>query len=141
MIRQATASDVPRLVEMGRRFRSETGYARVLAENPQKMTELATQLASLGCLLVSERGGELVGMLGYFVYPHFISGEQTAGEVFWWVEPECRGEGVKLLREAEKRARESGAEKMQMIAPTDRVANLYKRLGYEFVEASYQRSL
>ena len=141
MIRQATASDVPRLVEMGRRFRSETGYARVLAENPQKMTELATQLTSLGCLLVSERAGQLVGMLGYFVYPHFISGEQTAGEVFWWVEPECRGEGVKLLREAEKRARESGAERMQMIAPTDRVANLYKRLGYEFVEASYQRSL
>jgi len=141
MIRQATAEDVPRLVEMGRRFRSETGYAKVLAENPAKMAELATQLAASGGLLVSEREGELVGMLGYVVYPHFISGESTAGEVFWWVEPEHRGEGLKLLKEAERRAKAVGAEKMQMIAPTDRVATLYLRLGYEFVEASYQRAL
>jgi GNAT superfamily N-acetyltransferase len=141
MIRPATAADVPRLVEMGRRFRSETGYAKILAENPAKMTELATQLAASGGLLVSERAGELVGMIGFYVYPHFLSGESTAGEVFWWVEPEHRGEGVKLLKEAERRARTAGAETMQMIAPTDRVATLYKRLGYEFVEASYQRSL
>jgi GNAT superfamily N-acetyltransferase len=141
MIRAATSADVPRLVEMGRRFRSETGYAKVLAENPAKMAELATQLAALGCLLVSERAGQLVGMLGFLIFPHFMSGEITATETFWWVEPESRGEGLKLLREAEKRAREAGAEKMAMIAPNDRIANLYKRLGYEFVEAAYQRTL
>jgi GNAT superfamily N-acetyltransferase len=63
------------------------------------------------------------------------------GEVFWWVEPEHRGEGVKLLREAEKRAKHAGAQTMQMIAPTDKVAGLYQRFGYEFVEAAYQKSL
>jgi GNAT superfamily N-acetyltransferase len=141
MIRAATAADVPRLVEMGRRFRSVTGYAKILAENPEKMAELAGQLVSQGGLLVSERSGTLVGMLGFIVYPHFISGETTGGEVFWWVEPEHRGEGVKLLREAERLARAAGAQKMQMIAPTERVATFYQRLGYEFVEASYQRSL
>jgi GNAT superfamily N-acetyltransferase len=141
MIRAATADDVPRLVEMGRRFRSETGYAKVLAENPAKMAELATQLAATGGLLVSERNGALVGMLGYVIYPHFISGETTCNEAFWWVEPEHRGEGVKLLREAEKRAKEAGAKNMAMIAPNDRVANLYRRMGYEFVESAYQRTL
>ena len=141
MIRAATSDDVPRLVEMGRRFRAETGYARHLAENPAKMAELATQLADAGSLLVSERNGAIVGMLGWIVYPHFISGEMMGTEVFWWVEPECRGEGIKLLREAERVARTQGAAKMQMIAPTDRVATLYQRLGYEFVEAGYQRAL
>lgn len=141
MIRLATAADVPRLVEMGRRFRSETGYAKHLAENPAKMTELAQQLAAAGGLLVSERSGEIVGMIGFVIFPHFLSGETTAGEVFWWVEPEHRGEGVKLLREAERYARARGATKIQMIAPTDRVALLYQRLGYEFVEANYQRAL
>jgi GNAT superfamily N-acetyltransferase len=141
MIRAATAADVPRLVEMGRRFRSVTGYAKILAENPEKMAELAGQLVSQGGLLVAERGGTLVGMLGFVVFPHFISGEQTASEAFWWVEPEYRGEGIKLLREAEKCARNAGAEKMAMIAPNERVANLYKRLGYEFVESAYQRTL
>jgi GNAT superfamily N-acetyltransferase len=141
MIRAAIASDVPRLVEMGRRFRAETGYAKHLAENPAKMAELAQQLADAGCLLVSERDDQIVGMIGFIVYPHFLSGETTGGEVFWWVEPEHRGEGVKLLREAERVARTAGAKTMQMIAPTDRVATLYQRLGYEFVEASYQRAL
>jgi len=141
MIRAATASDVPRLVEMGRRFRSETGYAKVLAENPQKMTELATQLTESGGLLVAERNGALVGMLGYVIFPHFISGEVTCNEAFWWVEPEHRGEGVRLLREAEKCARASGARVMAMIAPNARVANIYRRMGYEFVEAAYQRTL
>jgi GNAT superfamily N-acetyltransferase len=141
MIRAATSQDVPRLVEMGRRFRSETGYAKVLAENPGKMTELATQLAERGGLLVSERQGKIVGMIGFYVYPHFLSGEQAGGEVFWWVEPEHRGEGIKLLKEAERLARTRGAKTMQMIAPTDQVAAVYRRLGYEFVEASYQRAL
>jgi GNAT superfamily N-acetyltransferase len=141
LIRLACESDVPRLVEMGRRFRNETGYNKHLAENPAKMAELASQLAAAGGVLVSERAGQIVGMIGIFLFPHFLSGELVAGEVFWWVEPEHRGEGIKLLREAEKQARERGAVKLQMIAPNPKVAALYERLGYEFVESAYQRTL
>lgn len=126
---------------MGLRFRRESEYHSLVGENAEKMTELAAQLTRSGWLLVSDRGGRLVGMLGYIVYPHFLSGELVAGEVFWWVEPEHRGEGVKLLRAAEDRARTSGAKHLQMIAPNDRVAGLYKRLEYSFVEAAYQRAL
>lgn len=141
MIRAALAADVPRLVEMGRRFRCESSYQKHLGENPQKMGELALQLLAAGGLLVSEREAQLVGMIGFVLYPHFLSGETVAGEIFWWVEPEHRGEGPKLLRQAEKLAKQAGAERMQMIAPTDRVANLYRRFGYEFVEATYQKNL
>jgi hypothetical protein len=49
-------------------------------------------------------------MLGYVIFPHFLSGELVAGEVFWWVEPEDTGRrsqiatrgggsGAKLRRE------------------------------------------
>jgi GNAT superfamily N-acetyltransferase len=141
LIRLAQASDIPRVVEMGRRFRSMTGYAKVLAENPEKMTELAGQLVTQGGLLVSERDGQIVGMLGFIVFPHFISGEITCNEAFWWVEPEHRGEGVKLLREAERLAKQAGAKYMAMIAPNSRVGNLYERMGYQYVESAYQRSL
>jgi hypothetical protein len=40
----------PRLVEMGLRFRRESEYVDVLAENAEKMAELATQFANNGCL-------------------------------------------------------------------------------------------
>lgn len=141
MIRLACESDVPRLVEMGLRFRRETGYCQHLAESAGNMAQTATRLIESGGVLVSERAGQIVGMIGIFLFPHFLSGEMTAGEVFWWVEPEHRGEGIKLLREAEKQARERGAVKLQMIAPTAKVAALYERLGYEFVESAYQRTL
>lgn len=141
MIRLACEADIPRLVEMGLRFRRESEYRDVLAENAEKMRELATQLAKSGCLVVSEREGRLVGMLGYVLFPHFLSGELVGGEVFWWVEPECRGEGLKLLRAAEDRARSHGAKNFQMIAPNERVGSLYRRLGYKPVETSFQRAL
>lgn len=141
MIRNAIDGDLDRLVEMGLRFHGETDYKDHLKANPEQMRAIAKQLADAGGLLVSERSGVVVGMIGFVLFPHFLSGEVVAGEVFWWVEPEHRGEGIKLLKEAEKRAESAGASRMQMIAPNDHVATVYKRLGYEFVESAYQRSL
>ncbi|KKL26893.1 hypothetical protein LCGC14_2390670, partial [marine sediment metagenome] len=37
MIREATPDDIPRLVEMGRRFVSESSYKEVISENPEQM--------------------------------------------------------------------------------------------------------
>lgn len=141
MIRLATEPDIPRLVEMGQRFRQETAYAKFLADNPEKMAELGRKLIAGNGLLLAECDGGIFGMLGFIVYPHFISGEMMAGEVFWWVDPEHRGEGFKLLRHMEKMARLAGAKHMQMIAPTDRVASFYERVGYSQVETTYQKSL
>jgi GNAT superfamily N-acetyltransferase len=64
-----------------------------------------------------------------------------AFEVVWWVEPEARGDGVRLLRAAEDWAIEQGIGKMQMVAPNERVGALYERMGYLPVETSYQRTL
>lgn len=141
MIRLAVAADVPRLVEMGLRFRASSEYRRHVRENAAQMTSTATMLVERGGMLVSERAGAVVGMLGYILFPHFLSGETVASEVCWWVEPEYRGEGLKLLRAAETHAKAAGAVHMHMIAPSDQVASIYQRCGYEFVEAAYQRTL
>lgn len=141
MIRVATESDIPRLLEMAQRFHRESEYREHLGANAEKMEQLGRQLIANNGVLIAEQDGKIVGMIGYYIYPHFISGEIIAGEVFWWVEPEHRGEGKALLAEAESRARSAGATKMQMIAPNDRVGELYRRLGYNFVESTYQRSL
>lgn len=145
MIREATPADIPRIVEMGRRFRMESSYKDHLAENPEQMKALAEQIISnpKGSILVSEKDGKLTGMLALLVFPHYLSGESIAIEVLWWVEPEARAgsTGLKLMREAEEIAVEMGAKKMQMVAPTERIGKLYEHLGYSRVESSYQRSL
>lgn len=141
MIRLATESDLPRLVEMGQRFRSESTYSKYLADNPERMLQLGRQLLAADGLLVLERGDLIIGMLGFIIHSHFISGELVAGEVFWYVEPEVRGEGLKLVNEAKRMAKLAGATCLQMIAPSDRVAKLYGLLKYQWVESTYQIAL
>jgi RimJ/RimL family protein N-acetyltransferase len=136
-VRSAKSSDIPRIVQMGCRFRAESSYSKYLAENSAKMAELAEMLISKDGLLILERE-EITGMLGFVVHEHFISGERVAGEVFWWVEPEHRGDGLKLVDEMKRRARLLGCAYIHMIAPSERVARLYRHLGFEWVESTHQ---
>lgn len=140
-VRLAVDADIPRLVEMGRRFRAESSYAKFLADNPERMAELGRTLLKNDGLIVLELDGEPIGMLGFIVHSHFISGEKFAGEVFWWVDPEFRGHGFMLVDEAKLRARVAGARHFQMIAPNKKVARVYGILGFEWVESTYQIAL
>lgn len=142
MIREAVLADVPRLVEMGCRFVRDTPYVEDIPANPDQLDRLARWLIDGGgIVLVSERDGTLTGMIGAVRFVHPMSGQATVSEVFWWVEPEARGDGVKLLKRVERWAREHGVERMTMIAPTPEVGRLYNRLGYHATETSYVRTL
>lgn len=141
MIRKAVTEDVPRLVEMGQRFRATSSYSEHLAENVAQFRMLAEKLVELGTVFVSEHEGKVTGMLGFMIFDHPMSGERIGGEIFWWVDPESRGVGLKLLEEAEEAVRAAGGKKMQMIAPTEGIERLYQKLGYKQVETTYQRSL
>jgi len=143
MIRPATEDDIPRLVEMGERFLTETVYHARVPVNPVQMATTVLRLLSTeaGAVFVSDRDGALVGMIGMIVFDNPITGESTVSELFWWVEPEHRGCGLRLLKRAEQWGRESGARKVHMIAPTPDVARLYERLGYEQLETTFQRAL
>src|SRR6266853_5868668 len=61
MIRDAQRDDLERIIEMGRRFRGTTSYNKHLADNPERMKELALQLVDKRGLLVCEEKGELTG--------------------------------------------------------------------------------
>ena len=143
MIRPATHEDVPALVVMGQQFAQTEMYRDVLHENPEQMAIVAGNLIDheYGEILVLERDGMLVGMIGILCTVHFLSGELCAGEVFWWVTPGHRGDGVRLLKAAESWAVVRGAKKLQMIAPTERVGQFYDRMGFTRIEMSYQKEL
>jgi len=127
---------------MGLEFLRSTPFRDYIEENPEKMRECCLQLIPKGGILVAEREGKLTGMIGFFVFPHFLSGETMCAEMFWWVEWKHRaGTGIRLMRAAEKAGKEAGATKMLMVAPIDEVAQMYVRMGYQFSEASYWRNL
>lgn len=143
MIRRAEPRDVPGIVAMGLRFAAESDYGSKLPVVPDVIARTVARVATSdeGLLLVSESEESLTGMIALVLYEHPFSGERFASELVWWVEPEARGVGVRLLRAAEEWARGSGAGRMQMIAPNERVGALYDRLGYSKLETTYQRSL
>ena len=92
---------------------------------------MTTSPTSAGFL--AEQDGQAIGMFGVFCFTHPITGEHGASELCWWVEPEARGSsaGVRLLRAGEAWARNRRAAWLEMIAPSERVAEFYGRIGYK----------
>lgn len=143
MIRQATTEDSERIIEMGKRFVEGTSYKEIISINPSRLEAAISHVIANpdGVVLVSGPETDPTGMIAMLTYDHPFSGARTAFEIVWWVDPEARGDGVRLLRAAEEWARSRGATAVQMVAPNERVGSFYRRLGYAPVEMSYQRSL
>ena len=141
VIREATVDDIPVLVAMGMRFAQSDAYKHIVRDNPVQFEKMARMLitSGLGVMLVLEKNGCVEGMIGMLCTPHFLSGDMFAGEICWWINPEHRGDGVRLMRSAETWAREQGALSIQMVAPNERVGSLYERMGYQQTETSYQK--
>ncbi len=144
-IRQAIVTDIPMVVTMGMKFLSNGPYKDQIG-NPKKATQLAFAMlqSTGGQIIILEEEGKVVGMFAFIVTPHYFSGELTAQELIWYVEPESRkgGAALKLLAEAERISRSLGVKRMQLTAPTEELGKLYKYCGgYTRLEVTYQRVL
>lgn len=142
-MRDATDADVDAIVAMAQRFLASSTYAPHVLANPTHMRTLALHLIDSpdGTVIVAEHDETLVGMIGCLCYPHVLSGVRVCGELVWWVEPEHRGIGLRLLDDAEQWARDHGALEMHMVAPTVDVERIYARRGYTPLERTFTRAL
>jgi hypothetical protein len=109
------------------------------------MAQVAARLITdpRGLLLVSEADGRLSGMFGLLIHPQVLSGELVAGQLFWWVEPEARGAGLRLLRRAAAWAQAQGVRQLQVGTPAaaPALARVLARLGYTPIETTFVRTL
>lgn len=143
-------SDLDRIMEMGLRFWKEGPYCEEQV-SPDVAKRFASNLleSRSSRILVAEQDGMIIGMVAFIVFPHFFTGQITATEMIWFVEPEFRrisswpdgSVAIQLLREAENSARSMGAVKMQFTAPRPQVAGLYERFGYTETEVGFQRDI
>lgn len=135
MIREATYSDIAKIMSLGREFADEAGVTARVGWSDESVEMLLVSLIESpnGVLLVSDDG-----MIGGVIYPHPFSGLNIFVEMFWRARD---GNGLALLNAAEKAARERGASQMVMIAmdDMDRTRRLYGRIGYEPVEVQYMK--
>jgi len=86
-------------------------------------------------------------MVGGLVYGHYFDmNRRIASELFWWVDPEARGNGIgiRLLKALEDWARGRGAERLTMLymkSLGQGLEKLYTRYGFIPHEASFVKVL
>lgn len=147
-VRPATLLDLPDIVEMGAQFYAVSGYAETHGPyDPDTAAATGMLLLQNGVVLVAERDGKPVGMIGLVLAPFlFNASRKTAHEVMWWVEPDARASraGLLLIDQAERAARNSGAVSIQMIhldTSPAAAAAVYKHRGYRMTESMYTKGL
>lgn len=131
---------------MGKAFHSVTGVADLIPLDELTLERTFAQLMEHGCLLVIDGGDGLAGATGALLHPHYFNSAHLTGqELFWWVDPEHRGQGNALFDALENWVREQGAKSFTMIAlealDPERVGMIYRRRGYRPVEHSYVRAM
>lgn len=137
MIRTATPDDLPKLLEWGRHFAESVdlpgGY------DPESAEGLFRQLMDAGILLIGEGGA-----VGAFVHPSpYNAAHVTGQELFWWVEPEHRGNGTgKALFDALQVAvAEAGAGSFTMSTLGDHgIGRFYESRGYRQTDQNYTKT-
>lgn len=140
MIREADYSDIPHIVELGKRMAAR---ARLEAHVGYDGDSVAQTLAHLidnpdGILLVSEKG-----IIGGICHPHpFNLAIKSGQELFWYSEGD---DGLQLLEACEAKARALGCHFWTMICEEtmrpQAVGALYRRRGYRLLEHSYMKEL
>ena len=139
MIRPATVSDIPRLLEMGSKFADKARLIEHVGYDPESMEKTFAYLIGDGncCVLVGESGA-----IGGMKSPHpFNHAHWIAQELFWWSEGR---EGLRLLDAFEAWAGEQCATvrmiTLEAVNP-ERMGRLYQRRGYAPLEHGYIKRL
>lgn len=153
MIRPAEPRDIPRIVEMGRAFFEESGWGERLAgiEHgefcPETFEETARALGERFVLLVYERDGQVVGMIGVPFAPAMFNKKLLiGGEIFWYVDASHRkGAGAELLKQLESALRARNVKLLSMVSEHglrhEALAQVYKRAGFTIAEHTFYKAL
>jgi GNAT superfamily N-acetyltransferase len=94
-----------------------------------------------GAMFLLKDDKKLVGALGCVKRNDLHNGDLIAIETVWYVHPEYRGGGLKLLNAFDRWAKEEGCKKKAMIhledSLPDKLKKIYEKKGYQLVESHY----
>lgn len=149
MIRAAKPDDMAALLEMGRAFNEEAGYAETVPFDPESFGRVVAVLGQAGLVLVAEERGNVVAMAAADVAGSVCNQNiRFAREAFWYVRPEHRpGKvvGRPLLDALECTARNHGASFFDVVAEegkrSEALARLYRGARFSPTERVFRKAL
>ncbi len=99
----------------------------------------------LGFIIGLFKESKLCGCLGAAVTKCLNSGQLVANEQFWFVLPEARGDGLRMVPAYEDEAVRRGAKRVSMALIKDlqpeALGAYYERRGYRAFEIAYSKEL
>ena len=128
-MRYAIRDDLLELLRMGGEFATSIGKDLDREQYTQALENLME--SDEGFLIITD-GGMAAGIL----FPSFVDGKRTAQELWWWVDPEVRANGIggSLLSAFEAWAIENDAQQVLLTAShaltPRKIGKLYKARGY-----------
>ena len=137
-VRQGTAGDVARFVELGLRFYAEEGHRDASAHQLARFAISHLQDEDRVFLVAGE---PVAAVLCGVMAPHYLTGEPTAFKTAWYALPAARGLGAYLLRAFESWAKTKGARRLIVAGRQERTLTLLSRLGYAPLETVYAKDL
>lgn len=146
MIRQLTVEEVGLCIEGGKTFFSEGKIPGGFTPEVFCRSWKSMITAGFGSIHGSfADNNQITGAIGAVVSPNPNSGKLMGVELFWFVIPQFRGHGIRLLKAYEAWAISKGATLLSMIHLTnlqpDRLKKLYENLGYHEIETNYLKEV
>lgn len=144
-IRQITRDEACLCLPQARVFFAEGAIPGTLNEE-HFVTQIQQFMdAGIGLFIAAIDDGQVRGAIGGVAYPDFATGDLTAVELFWFVGPEYRMVGVKLLIAFERLAKDRGCKRIHMVHlvnySADKLDQFFERRGYRLTEKAFTREL
>lgn len=131
-----------RLAAEWERLANATGAPLTAVASRGLMTLTALAAGASSAVLAAMHKNEVVGVFGIHITPSHVGNERIARECLFFVFPQFRGAGLRLMRAAEKWSSAHGCDAMVINASrfagdSDRSGRLFEAVGFEHYETSY----
>jgi len=143
-VRAATLDNLPALTLAVSVFAAEA-YPNEVMDARHVASFLSATMRNpdgLVALMETDRG-MFAGIFVAGLHRNLLTGEPSMGEILFYVDPDARGHGKKLLSYAEEWARGGGCRRATLchLESTPRLETAYRRWGYKPLERSYWKEL
>lgn len=146
-LRLGTTHDVSTLMKAAEQFYSTTNISKVIPFCPSSVARVIYKTIADGFIIIAERNGELVGVLGCepTIYP-FNTAYKGCVENMFWIGDAGRNSflPVRMMRQAEECAKALGCDFLFMVRiPTspEGTHEWYEKLGFVSTDAVYMKEV
>lgn len=150
IVRPAITADLDGYVNLAADFHEASPMKGVAKFDPDGIRAFLARLLENddALVLVAELDAELVGITACLLYPlYFSPGYSVVQELWWWLTPEARGNGVgkKMYEAIELWAKSKNAKAIFMIALEDERAGIMEKIyiqsGFRPLERTFIKEL